>query len=443
MRTRWLAVAAATSLVVAASYLGWPGRARRDSPAAREPPPGGSALVPSPTDRAELDRLIRAYEAQVRETPNVTALDLLGELYLAKARATGALEPYRQASAAADRALALAPGHLDAQAVLARTSLALHEFSSARTRASEVLATDPARLEMLAVVADASLELGDVDAAAVALDTLARRLPGSASVTARRARLAFVKGDAAAASALARRAEGESAATGEGAAARAFYPTLAGSLAFAGGRYDEAGRAYARALAAAPTDRVALAGAARVLAARGDRRGAIERYERAVAVVPDPAILAPLGDLYELTGRDADARRVFSTIDAIGALEPVYSRPVVIFLADHRLRAGDAVDAALADLARGRRDVYAYDAAAWALLAAGRVDEAVVHAREALRHDTPDPMLRYHAGMVFAAAGEREPARRLLRAVLSSTPDFDPVHAPRARAALRRLEAAR
>jgi tetratricopeptide (TPR) repeat protein len=440
MRRRWLAVAVAvgTAGVVAASYLGWTdGRA----PRGRAHPTGDGAVIAAlPTDRAEVDRLIRGFEAQVRVAPNVAAFDFLGDLYLTRGRLTGDLTAYTQAAAAAERALAIAPRHEDARAVLARTSLALHDFSRARTLASEIVGDDPSRLDLVAVGGDASLELGDVDAARVALEAVASRAPGAASVTARLARLAYVTGDAAQAAALAARAETEAASAGATGSVLSFYPALRGSFAFAVGRYDEASACYERALRLAPGDRVALAGMARVRAAQGRTDDAISLYERAAALVPEPATMAALGDLYRIAGRDADARAAFATVEAVGRLQPAYGRAVANYLSDHRRHVGDAVDRALAELRAGRHDVFGHDAAAWALLAAGRVDDAVAEARRALRYDTPDPLLRYHAGMVFAAAGDRRAATRLLRSALALSPHFDPVQAPRARAELRRLE---
>ena len=49
-----------------------------------------------------------------------------------------------------------------------------------------------------------------------------------------------------------------------------------------------------------------------------------------------------------------------------------------------------------------RKDIYGYDALAWALLANGRADEARAQMAEALALGTRDAKLLYHAAMVQA-----------------------------------------
>jgi len=59
------------------------------------------------------------------------------------------------------------------------------------------------------------------------------------------------------------------------------------------------------------------------------------------------------------------------------------------------------------------------DAMAWALFKIGDLQSAQEHADEALRTDTVDPVILYHAGVIAAANGQRDRAAGLLRASLS------------------------
>jgi Flp pilus assembly protein TadD len=86
-----------------------------------------------------------------------------------------------------------------------------------------------------------------------------------------------------------------------------------------------------------------------------------------------------------------------------------------------------------------RRDIYGWDALSWALLEAGRVADARAASDKALALGTPDPRLLYHAGMIAAAQHQPDRAAALLRRTLAISPRFDPVQAPRARAALAAL----
>jgi tetratricopeptide (TPR) repeat protein len=100
------------------------------------------------------------------------------------------------------------------------------------------------------------------------------------------------------------------------------------------------------------------------------------------------------------------------------------------------------VEVTAADLER-RSDVYAHDAHAWALYAAGRFAEADAAMQAARAHGTQDALLDYHAGMIAAALERDDEARRLLTAALDRNPSFDALQAQRAAATLAPLEADR
>ena len=86
-----------------------------------------------------------------------------------------------------------------------------------------------------------------------------------------------------------------------------------------------------------------------------------------------------------------------------------------------------------------RRDIYGYDALAWALLADGRAAEAREQMAEALALGTRDATLLYHAGMIELALGNDAAARTFLEDALASDPSFDPLAVHEARAALATL----
>jgi tetratricopeptide (TPR) repeat protein len=66
-----------------------------------------------------------------------------------------------------------------------------------------------------------------------------------------------------------------------------------GDTAFAAGDYATAERHYRDALTTFPNYFRALASLGRVRAAQGDVLGAIEQYEHAVRIIPDPAFSRP------------------------------------------------------------------------------------------------------------------------------------------------------
>jgi Tfp pilus assembly protein PilF len=83
-----------------------------------------------------------------------------------------------------------------------------------------------------------------------------------------------------------------------------------------------------------------------------------------------------------------------------------------------------------------RRDIYGADALAWTALKAGKLEAAQKAIKEALRLQTEDARLLYHAGMIARAAGDQNGARDYLKRALALSPQFDPLQAKLAREAL-------
>ena len=397
-------------------------------------PPAGS------TDRLleRYDRAIRAWSAGLEaNAANYLAASNLGTVYAGRARLTGDLGDYQRALEAADRALAVSPGYVPARELRATILFALHEFVAARSEARAIWLTEPGALQALAIIGDSSLELGDLQGARSAYQTLGERAP-SAPVWSRLAHLAFIEGDAERAVDLVRSAVAATA--GEPASeAAAFFAFQLGELHRAAGRIEDASAAFAQALAILPKHVPATAGLARIREAQGRRTEAIELLVAATARLPQPELVAMLGDLYALAGDAAAAEREYALVERIAAVADaigsVYDRQLILFAADHNRDVATAVARAQAALA-WRQDIYAYDALAWALYHAGRLDEAAAAAAQALALGTPDPRLAYHAGMIAAARGETDEARRLLTQALAGASYLPPLQVPIAERAL-------
>jgi tetratricopeptide (TPR) repeat protein len=407
---------------------------------------GGTAAGAAPGGGAkkEVDRLIAFYEGQVRRQPSALDYTFLGQLYAQRGRLTGDVGTYARAEAALSQALEIYPEDPDARGLLASVRFTTHDFTGAQRLAEDLLADDPDDLGAFAVAGDARLELGDYAGATAAYDELARRLPGAAAVAVRRARLAYLLGEVAEARGLAETAERTAAAAGLGGADLAWYRSFRGQLEFDAGRYTAAADLYRSAVGMAPGYHLPLAGLGRSLAAMGRLDEAIRRYRRAAELLPDPAYVAALGDLYAVRGERGLARRQYETVEVIATLarinRQVYNRQLAMFYADHDLRPREALELAEGEL-RVRRDVFGWDAYAWALYRLGRYAEAREAAEQALRLGTLDARLLYHAGMISLALGDEDRAEGELRGALRIGPSFDPLHAPEARRALRGLVA--
>jgi len=313
--------------------------------------------------------------------------------------------------------------------LLAQVEFASHDFASARDHAGQLTRLEPLKAYPYLLLGDALTELGDYEAARSAFQEMERR--GSADVAARTrlARMAALTG----ANSRAERLYVDAL----NLAIEAVPPsreTIAwcrwqlGETAFGAGDYDRAEKHYRESLVTFPDYYRALAGLGRALAAKGDLNGAIEHYERAVRILPDPASVSALGDLLQVAGRTKEAEAQYALCEQTAKISAaggqLYNRQLALYYADHGLKSGEAYQLAKREY-ETRRDIYGADALAWAALKAGKIEEARQAAKDALRLGTQDAKLFYHAGMVARAAGDRAAAQEYLRRALNLSPRFD------------------
>jgi tetratricopeptide (TPR) repeat protein len=441
IRARILVLAAL--LVASASYA--VGR-----PAATDPtPPASEARISSSAvaepvgraERAEVERLIRAFEARIRDHTDPIDYKFLGRLHLDRARATGDVTSYLRAEASLARAVELSPDS-ESLVLLGTVRYAMHDFSGALELARGVYDEDQSDLAALLLVGDAALELGRYDDARAAYISLARALPATGPVEARLARMAFLSGDAEA-DRLAAAARTDAEKQGAFGPSLAWYAHLRAQLAFDAGDYATAMAQDREAVGIAPEYHVARAGLARSLAAVGDIDGAIAEYTRAIEALPLPEYLAALGDLRDLRGDAQGAEQAYATVEVIATLSPLerrlYDRQLALFYLDHDRSLDVALEIAQASVV-ARPDIYGFDTLAWALYKNGRLTEARAASDRARALGTLDARLLYHAGLISLALGDRERGRMELAAALARSPAFDPLQSAHARTA---LEAAR
>jgi tetratricopeptide (TPR) repeat protein len=404
--------------------------------------PAAGPITTGPGTVAAIDQDIARWTKNLaRNGKDFVSATYLGVLYEARGRLTGDLSDYQRAQASLETALGVVPDHMPARVLHARLLQTLHDFSGALAEARAVLREDPSQLQALATAGDAELELGDVSGAAAAFDRLEKEAPGAA-VTARLSRLAFIRGSTTDAVTLARRAYDEASSGGAVGSSLGWYAYVVGTVELATGAPAEALTWLDRAASEWPGSYLTLAGQARAEAALGQTDAAIASYTKAIAIAPQPDSLTALGDLYALRGDVGLAADQYATVEAIGRLAAVnaqvYNRQLVLFAVNHDRDLADALRLAEQELAV-RKDVYGYDADAWALLANGRAADADAAMRTALAFGTKDALLSYHAGMIAAALGDTARAKTWLNEALGLEGALDPLAASRATAALAAL----
>ena len=387
----------------------------------------------APIESDETDGAIRFLGAKLKDDPeDFSANNKIAALYLQKLRETGDVQYLELATRAANRSLDSVPDVRNPGGVasLALAEFASHSFVSAKEHALRLIELEPNKSYPQGILGDVLLELGEYDEAEIAYKKIAK-LDGGITYGSetRLARLAQLKGDNEAAqryfaSAL-KLALNQSVPPRE---TVAWIRWQLGETAFSIGDYETAEKHYQDSLTTFPDYFRAVASLGKVRAAQNDLQGAIENYEKAVRLLPDPQFVAALGDLYKLAGREDDAKNQYELVEQIGRLNELngalYNRGLALFYADHDIKTDEAYNLAAKEY-KERKDIYGADALAWTALKAGKLNEANAAMKDALRLGTQDAKLFYHAGMIEKSSGNDQTAKDYLQKALKLNPYFD------------------
>ena len=456
MNRRLLVAAAVVALLVAGSYAY---RALSTAPAAPDSAVQAALLSDAPAAAAFTDQLVATLQEHLRLSPaDERGYATLGAAYLQKARESGDTAYYVKADAVLKKAIALQPADFEALASQGVLLLARHQFREALDYGRKARALNVYNARALGVMVDAQVELGDYPAAVQSMQSMVDLRPDMGSY----ARVSYQRelhGDPAGALDMMRRAVEAGSGVPEN---LAWTRTHTGLLLFNRGDLDGAEREYENALQASAGYVPARAGQARILAARGDLAGAIALYEDVTRVMPLPEYVIALGDSYALAGRAADAAQAYALVRVIAQLQRANGVDIDLemglFEADHLTDAGskppaggtsggaDRLTTAQETVAQARQayanrpTIYGADALGWALYQAGNAGEAQAWAQSALKLNTQDALVWFHAGMIEARLGNRTGAREKLAHALELNPYFSLLWSDAARATLARMQ---
>ena len=396
-----------------------------------------AAPVVSRTGDAQGGTVEELVERTTQVPADWTAWAALGSAYVEEARLTGDTSNYTRAEAALTRSLELRPEDNDAALTgLATLEAAKHHFGPALQHADAALALNPYSPIAHGIRSDALVQLGRYEEGIAAAARMLELRP-SAPAYARVSYAAELHGNVAGAM----DAMELSRATATTATQRAFASLNLGDLAWHTGDLATAEREYLTTLEEDPANTAAMFGLGRVAAARGDTDAALERYAEAVGLVPHPEQLMEYGQLLELLGQPEKAQDQYALArEALAQLVTDGYAPEaegVLFEIEH----GDPATAVqrAEELYALQVNVHTEDAYGWALHRAGRSEEALPHARAAVRINSPYAPFYYHLGVIEAAIGNTAEAKAALQRALELNPEFSPRHAPEARRLLEQL----
>jgi tetratricopeptide (TPR) repeat protein len=389
---------------------------------------------------APSDRLITDLQARLSANPDDwPAYTQLGLAYLQKARETADPSYYQKAEQALDTVLAREPGDYVALSALGELALARHDFARALELGEKARGLNPRRAYAYGVIADAQVELGHYEEAVATVQQMVDLRPDLSSYS-RVAYLRELHGD------LDGAIEAMQWALSAGGPAlenTLWTQVQLGHLYFHTGRLAEAETEYRRALEREPNYVHALAGLARLAAARGDLAQAIQLYTAVTERMPLAEYVIALGEVYTAAGQTPKAQQQY---DLARAIDQLYRASGVntdlelaLFLAEHG-DAAEAVTRARAAYAE-RPTVFAAEVLAWALHQAGDDAAALPYARESLKLGSQDALRLFRAGMIEYRLGHLAEAQAKLQAALDLNPYFSLRYAETARQTLAQITA--
>jgi tetratricopeptide (TPR) repeat protein len=401
----------------------------------------------------ESDDQIHFFQWKVSQDPDdFFNYDRLGVAYLQKARETGDITYYDLAAKALEKSLALESTQAEASPAtkhLAAVYYAQHRFSGSLALAQRAIDLNPRDITPYALIGDAQSEMGNYDKAWAAYRQLQNpdsiESAGSAVQYLQQTRAStesFITGDTKAAIDHLRRAVDISVASRMPKESIAWSQFMLGENYFQSGDFASAKASFTDALKTYPQYHRALAGLAKVSSAEGHLTESIELYKQAINIIPLPSYATALGDVYTKAGNAVEAGKQYDLVEYIGRLnalnQTVYNRELSVFYADHDIHLQYALQLARKEF-EIRHDIYTWDALAWALYKNSQPRQAADAMKEALRLETNDPLLLFHAGMIYERLGDHEKAGAYLHRAIALNPQFHVFYADLARDTLQGL----
>jgi tetratricopeptide (TPR) repeat protein len=387
------------------------------------------------------DTLIGSLQEKIRDNPKDFDSHInLANAYLQKVREIGDPSLYTKTEDLLDQAQKLDGHSPELFATRGTLALARHDFQAALEYGTRAQALDPESARYHGIVGDAQIELGMYDEAIQSYQEMVDRRPDFASFS----RVAYARelyGDPEGAIEAMESALQAGSGTPENVA---WAHVQLGNLWFTSGKLEEAQKAYGLSTKTVSAYAPALAGQAKIAAARGDLGRAATLYRQAFNRMPLPEYAIALGDVYAEMGDRKKAEGQYELVQSMDKLLRTNGvntdLEIALFYADHRMNLQTSLEKARAAY-DARPSIHAADALAWTLYETGDYKKAQKYSSEALKLGTRDPLKLFHAGMIAKALGEKEQAREYLQQAVDLNPHFSLLYSDEAADSLKALNA--
>lgn len=365
----------------------------------------------------------------------------LAQVYIQESRISGRHHEYFPA---ADYLIAEVlkrnPEDFEANVLKAGMMMTRHDFANAKETIAKAIAKNPYNSGAYGVLCDANVELGRYDEAVAAVDKMMSARPDLRSY-ARASYLRELHGDRVGAI-EAMKFAADAGAAGQENRSWALYNL--GNIFLNWGKLDTAEFIYKGILEERPNYAYAMSGLAMVSAARKNYPSAVEYLVKASQLAPEHIFVEQLADIYSAMGqKDAAAQMEKKALDAFALHEKDgwnIDREFAVFCMNHDINISEAKQRAEKQYKVRPDNIDALDTYSWALYKAGNANEAVLLIEKALAVKSLNASLHYHAGMIYAKAGNKEKAISELKTALSENPYLTPLTIASATAELSSLD---
>ena len=391
----------------------------------------------SKLNRETLQYVQGAIEKARKHAGEARSWVLLGDALAQSFRDSNNAKFYDYTEGAYQFALGLDARSADALCGLAWVYGGRHLFTQSMEFARQALALDEMNHTAVGILGDAELELGNYDAALDHYQEMMDLRPDLSSWS-RGAHALWLTGNKSKAIWLMERAIKAGSPFAEN---TAWCRAQLALMLFNDGALPAAAQILEPALQATSHNPHVLLAAGRIAIAQGNFEAAGKHFEALLESGPHHEALVRLGDLHASQGNQAEADKCFAAVESLHASTLAAGghdhMAMAKFYADHDRNLPEAVR--LAEQHKDSRNVVELDVLAWVYHKSGDQARAIAAMKRALRLNTQDAEMHFHAGMIAATAGDTTSASKHLQTALSLNPLFHPQFAPLAAKTLEQL----